>query len=123
MSEGSRRIRGADVLVLCVLLSTTGCASHTIYAKSPDGTAIAGQAFRKSQTSFFGDKGLNSHGTGYVADECRQGDLTEVSVKRNVGQTLITLLTLGTVSPATIHFKCEKISAPEPDPTATDDPF
>lgn len=106
-----------------VLLMASGCASHTIYAKSPDGTAIAGQSYRKNQVSIFGDKGLNSNGTGLVAQECREGDLTEVSVKRNVGQTLVTLFTLGMITPATIHFKCEKVGAPPPSPSDTDRPF
>ena len=115
--------RRAGLAALDFLLSMGGCASHTIYVKSPDGTGIAGQSFRTQQTSIFGDRGLNSSGTGYVAKECRNGDLTEVSVKRNVGQTIVTLLTLGIVTPSTIYFKCEKVGAPPPDSRDSKDPF
>jgi hypothetical protein len=54
-------------------------------------------------------------GPGYVTrDTCRTGDLAQVEVRRNVGQTLVTLLTLGIVSPATIYYLCEKPQPPPP---------
>ena len=96
------------------LLASSGCASHLIRSGGFEPVGSGGQAFRHSSTSFAGAAGFSTDGPGYnTADTCRNGDLAEVEVRRNVGQTLVTLLTLGIVSPVTIHYYCEK---PEPPP-------
>lgn len=92
----------------------SGCASHTIRASEFNPVGNAGQAIEHGSISIGGRAGLSSDGTGYIAAECRGGDLAEVEFRRNVGQTFVTLLTLGIVSPATIYFYCEKQEVPPP---------
>ena len=77
----------------------------------------AGQPYRHSSTSILAPTGLSSDGPGYVTrDTCRSGDLAQVELRRNFGQTLVTLLTLGIVSPATFYYLCEKPAVPPPPP-------
>lgn len=105
------------------LLLATGCASHLIRSAEAEPVGNAGQPFRHVSTSIGGAAGLSSDGAGYVTrDTCRAGDLAQVEVRRNVGQTLVTILTLGVVSPVTIYYLCEKPQPPppcdcSPDPT------
>lgn len=96
------------------LLLNGSCASHTIRASQFDPVGNAGQPLEHGTLSIAGRAGLSSDGTGYPALECRGGDLAEVEFRRNVGQTVLTLLTLGIVSPATLYFYCEKQEIPPP---------
>jgi hypothetical protein len=101
-------------LTLCSLL-TTGCASYLIRSAEAEPVGNAGQPFKHASTSIAGQAGFSTDGPGYVTqDTCRNGDLAQVEVRRNVGQTLVTLLTLGIVSPATIYYLCEKPQPPPP---------
>ncbi len=77
---------------------------------------IAGQPFRHQSTSYVGGStGFTSEGVGYVTrDTCRSADLAKVEYRRNFGQTLVTLLTLGLISPTTIYYYCEKPQPPPP---------
>nr|WP_299908418.1 hypothetical protein [Sphingomonas bacterium] len=102
-------------LCLPLLLAGSGCASHIIRSAEMEPVGIAGQPFRHNSTSIGGRAGVTTEGTGYVTTrECRTGDLAQVEVRRNVGQTLVTVLTLGIVSPATILFYCAKPHVPPP---------
>lgn len=112
-----------------ILLTTTtafalllsGCASHLVSAPRQDGGGLAGADWTASQTSVFGERGVNTDGaTGHVAEECREEGMTRVEVHRNFFQGLVTALTLGTVSPATIRYQCAKTDIPE-DPDSGDD--
>ncbi|MEM6898236.1 MAG: hypothetical protein AAF583_00485 [Pseudomonadota bacterium] len=59
--------------------------------------------------SILGAQGLNSRGaSGEIGQQCAGRPYTRVEVRRNLGQGLVTVLTLGTVNPATIHFDCAK---------------
>lgn len=117
MAAGCLHTKGKrSIFLLVAIVSLSGCASHIVFAPLPDGVGAGGQSFRRNQVSILGDRGMSSDGTGYVAKECRSAPLTEVKVKRNFGQTLATLLTLGMVTPVTIEFKCAKASAPPPAP-------
>ncbi len=99
-------------LALTTLLSS--CASHTIRASEFNPVGNAGQEIARPSTSIGGRSGFSTDGTGYPAQECRGGDLAQVEVRRDVGQTIVTLLTLGIVNPATIYFYCEKQEIPPP---------
>jgi len=104
--------RLAALALLAAMLP--GCASHLITAGRDDGVGRAGLPFTAEQLSIAGERGANSGGAaGKVATECRGEPLTRVEVRRNFGQGLITLLTLGIVSPATIRFFCAAPSIPE----------
>lgn len=103
------------ILILIAPLLSSGCASHIVRTAEPNPVGNGGEAFRHQQTSVFGRSGLSSAGTGYVTKtECRTGELDSVEVRRNFGQGVITLLTLGTVSPATILFYCTAPLIPPP---------
>jgi hypothetical protein len=108
------RVRIYPVALAAAGMALSGCASHIISSARDDGSGAAGQAYRVQDTSIAGRSGLSSHGaTGYVTrDECRNEGLTRVEVRRDLGQGLITLLTLGIVSPVTIHFYCDKPPTP-----------
>ena len=98
-----------------LVLLTSGCASYLIRSAESEPVGNAGQPFHHVSTSIGGQTGFSSDGPGYVTrDTCRTGDLAQVEVRRNVGQTLVTLLTLGIVSPATIYYLCEKPRPPPP---------
>jgi hypothetical protein len=108
---------GLAVALSCCL---SACASHVIRAAEAEPYGVAGQPFTVGQTSIGGARGLSTAGSGHVTrDECRSDNLAEVEVRRNVGQTLVTLLTLGIVSPATIRFTCAT-QRPAPPPTPDD---
>jgi curli biogenesis system outer membrane secretion channel CsgG len=97
----------------CMLLS--GCASYLVRSAEAEPVGSAGQPFRHDSTSIAGAAGLSTDGPGYVTrDTCRSANLAQVEVRRNVGQTILTILTLGIVSPATIYYLCEKPKPPPP---------
>jgi hypothetical protein len=101
-------------LALAPLL-LSGCASYLIRSAEAEPVGNAGQPYRHPSTSIAGAAGLSTDGPGYVTrDSCRSANLAQVEVRRNVGQTLVTLLTLGIVSPATIYYLCEKPKPPPP---------
>ena len=103
----------AALLLLTLLLGA--CASFLIRSAEPEGVGKAGQPFPHKTVSIAGRSGLSSDGAGYVTrEECRSGDLAQIEVRRDFGQTLVTLLTLGIVSPATIYFYCERPEIPPP---------
>lgn len=102
------------VAALCAL-ALGGCADHIIRSAESEPVGRAGQPFKHSAVSIGGRAGLSTDGTGYVTrDTCRTGDLAQVEMRRNVGQTIVTLLTLGFVSPVTIYYLCEKPEVPPP---------
>ena len=106
-------LRGS--LPVLLALSLGGCASYLIRSAEAEPVGVAGQPFRHESTSIAGAKGFSTEGAGYVTrDSCRSANLAQVEVRRNVGQTLVTLLTLGIVSPATIYYLCEKPKPPPP---------
>lgn len=105
-------------------LLLSGCASHLITAPRPDGSGIAGEPFTDSQTSVFGERGASTDGaTGHVASECGAEGMTRVEVHRDFLQGLVTVLTLGTVSPATIRYHCSKTDIPEDPDSGSDTEF
>lgn len=108
-----KRIAG-PMAALALVAPLSGCASHLITAARDDGVGRAGLPYAANQLSVAGAQGANTGGaTGKVATECRGEPLTRVEVRRNFGQGLITVLTLGIVSPATIYFFCAAPPIPE----------
>lgn len=102
-------------LALLAALLCSACASHLIRSAEAEGVGVAGQPFRHGSVSIAGRSGASSDGAGYVTREsCRTGDLAQVEMRRNVGQTLVTILTLGIVSPVTFHYYCEAPEVPPP---------
>lgn len=109
-------MRSVRSMALPAILSLfiSGCASYRIYAAEFDGVGPGGQPYSYASTSVLGDQGLSTEGTGRIAVECPNADLAAVGVRRNFGQTLVSLLTLGIVSPATVEFYCAKPPDPPP---------
>ncbi len=94
--------------LLAIGLATSGCASHLISSGLPDGGCAGGDC-AVGQTSVFGRAGISSAGaTGAIPEECGSRGFTRVEVRRNFAQGLATVLTLGAVNPATLHFSCKK---------------
>jgi hypothetical protein len=119
MNRGSA-LWAAVAVLLAMLL--TGCASHLISTNNPEGTCAAGMDCTAAQTSFAGRSGASSEGvTGHVAKECGNQGLDRVEVRRSLGQGLVTVLTLGLISPATLHYQCKKPPAPPEGPTPPDE--
>ena len=107
--------RFLSCLAACVLSLESGCASYLIRSAEAEPVGVAGQPFRHDSTSIAGATGFSTDGPGYnTRNSCRSANLAQVEVRRNVGQTLVTLLTLGIVSPATIYYLCEKPKPPPP---------
>ena len=98
-------------LIICAA-QLGGCASYRIYSPEFDGVGVGGQPYRYSSVSVFGDQGLSTEGAGQSATQCRDEDLAAVAVRRNFGQTLVTLLTIGIVQPATVEFYCGQGDGP-----------
>ena len=98
------------LLTSSLAVSLGGCSSHLITSARPDGTCLAGQPCSIGQTSIAGRQGVSTDGaSGYVTrDECGNEALRRVEVRRNFGQGLLSLVTLGIVNPATIYFTCAK---------------
>lgn len=118
--------RKSCAAALAIVALASGCASHKITSAAPDGRGVAGQPFERKSTSIGGRAGVSTDGTGYVTGaECGEDAITEVEVRRDVGQTLVTLLTLGIVSPATFYFYCDNDAPPPPCDceTGSDDEF
>ncbi len=96
----------ANLAVFGVALS--GCSSHLISSGFPDGSCAAGDC-AVGQTSVFGRAGVSSAGaTGTIPEQCGTRGFTRVEVRRSFAQGLATVLTLGAVNPATLHFSCAK---------------
>ena len=101
-----RKLILANTAILGFALA--GCSSHLISSGLPDGSCAGGDC-RVGQTSVFGRAGASSAGaTGAIPEECGDRGFTRVEVRRDFGQGLATVLTLGAVNPATLHFSCKK---------------
>ncbi len=89
-------------------VALSGCSSHLLSSGFDDGTCAAGECMR-SQVSIAGRSGISSNAaTGAIPIECGNRGFTRVEVRRTFGQGLATVLTLGLVNPATLHFACVK---------------
>ena len=108
----------AQLAVLCLLFSSAlpGCASHTLYNGIYEGSGPSGEEFSRAHTSVLGDAGLESQSSGMVARECGEEGLAKVAVRRSFGQTLLTIITLGAINPATISYQCQVGGADDPTP-------
>jgi hypothetical protein len=85
------------VLVLTLL---SGCAQHRIIVQTPNPT---GQPVTVNSTAY-------AFGTvqPITAAQCNTNLLNEVRVHQNLGQSLVSVLTLGIVNPLKIEYICAK---------------
>ena len=88
--------------LLAIGLATSGCASHLAQIEQPDYGPPGEPA---AQTSVFGRAGVSTNSASGMV-RCGKEGFGRVEVRRSLGQGLLSALTFGTVSPATIHFNC-----------------
>lgn len=87
-----------------------GCASYLVVAPEP---RYAGQPHEEGANSMLWSA-VTAPYPGVVAEPCGDGEqLAMVRVNRNFGQGLVTVLTLGLVSPVTVTYHC---ASPAPPP-------
>ena len=100
----------ARVAVLgAALAANAGCMQYLVQPPAP---SIAGSPQRVHVNSFAG--GTAQQPPYVLASECQDGEqLARVLVKRNFGQGLISWLTLGLYSPATVKYECAHRGAPD----------
>lgn len=99
------------ILIASVLafssLALTGCAEHRLVVKLPNPgpppTTVESAAI-----------GWGASQKRTVAD-CDTNIIDEVRVKQNVGQALVSVLTLGFYMPTTIEYVCGNIPSPPSD--------
>lgn len=90
-------------LLLASILVAAGCAQHRLVVARPNPT---GEPIIVNSTAFaFGAVQRRT-----VAD-CNTNLLNEVRVHQNLGQALLTVLTLGAYMPARIEYICAKVPA------------
>jgi Bor protein len=89
------------LLLLCCVSLLAGCAEHRLVVPIPnpgpqsgtvDSAAIGWGASQKRSTA-----------------DCPTNLIDEVRVKQNVGQALVSVLTLGFYMPTTIEYICAKV--------------
>jgi Bor protein len=88
------------VLISLSLLLLAGCAEHRLIVPKPN----PGMAPVQVNSAAIG---WGASQTRNVAD-CKSNVIDEVRVKQNVGQSLLSVLTLGFYMPTTIEYVCAK---------------
>lgn len=106
-SPASLRL-GHRAVLSALLLMQTGCIQYLVQPPAP---SIAGNPHSVSVNSFAGGK---IQQPPYVlAAKCIDGEqLARVQVRRDFGQGLISWLTLGLYTPATIIYECANADEP-----------
>ncbi len=106
------------MMIVAIVAIVPACSSHLIRISKYDGVG----SYEKESTSIGGKSGASTEGAGFIAKKCdsadgaANGNLAEVEVRRDFDDTLISILTLGIVTPATIYYKCTKPVIPPPPP-------
>ena len=91
------------VLLLAACLAVTGCAQHRLVVARPNPT---GEPVVADSTAY-------AFGTVQprTVAECNTNLIDEVRVHQNLGQALISVITLGIVMPTRIEYLCAKVPA------------
>jgi hypothetical protein len=92
------------VLISLCLLLLAGCAEHRLTVSEPK----PGMAPVQINSSAIGWGASQSRNTA----KCVSNRIDEVRVKQNVGQALLSVLTLGFYMPTTIEYVCSKPNPP-----------
>jgi hypothetical protein len=102
-------LRASSKLVCCTfVLGLGGCMQYLVQPPAP---SIAGNPHALSVNSYAG--GTVQQPPYVLASKCLEGEqLARVLVKRNFGQGLISWLTLGLYSPATVVYECANAGEP-----------
>src|ERR1700682_1399873 len=97
------------ILVLCLMLADAGCSTNRI--ARPDQWAPATDVQRRTVWTF----AWGAWHQDIQPNDCLGPGLAEVTVKSNLGYSLISVMTLGFAVPVTIEWRCAKKS-----PTSAD---
>ena len=92
------------ILALVLLVHATGCAT---YRASPTGAGGAVPTTEGRRTVWNFAWGLASTPAGFV-DNCHDQPLAEVTVSTNLAFQILSVATLGLVSPAVVEWRCGK---------------
>lgn len=88
-------------LIVAPLVLLTGCAQHLFTVAEPNPT---GPSYRvSSTTTLFGARESVRR-----AEHCDTNLIDKVIVHQNIGQALLTVVTLGAVFPIEIEYQCAK---------------
>lgn len=107
-------------LFTCVLLvygiSGTGCSSYRVATKAQASTDNTPHNTKKAYSLLWGLLNNPQVISTPVCDELGVNGVSEVIVKKNAGDALLTIFTLGIYSPVHVSWKCSKPCAPQPRP-------
>jgi hypothetical protein len=98
-------IRVLFPLLLSLIIFLPGCYSFKVGTHAQAG---AGGGSVKAAAYFWGLAKSPKQITTPACDSLGAYGVSEVKIKKNFGQTIMSLLTLGIYSPATIEWKCSK---------------
>lgn len=102
------RRRARTPTCAALVLGLGGCMQYLVQPPAP---SIAGSPHRVGVNSYVG--GTIQQPPYVLAGKCLEGEqLGRVLVKRNFGQGLISWLTLGLYSPATVVYECANAGEP-----------
>ena len=115
MSRFASQIAGAAFIV-ALSIGVAGCSATHIFQADPENPTIRPRG--NDPWTGWEDKNRTMFFWGLVrqdlpVDNCHLGDNTptgihEVRVKKNFGQILLTVLTLGIVDPVTYGWRCQR---------------
>lgn len=111
-------MRFAAILASCLILA--GCAEHRIVVPRPNPTGEPQLVHSAAVGLGLGQKrtvaGCRTKVNGEIVDRpdchtvtCNTNVLDEVRVKQNLGQSLVSVLTLGFYMPTTIEYVCANV--------------
>lgn len=95
-------------LLVASTCCTSGCMQYLVQAPAP---SVAGSPQTIHVNSYAG--GTVQQPPYVLADKCREGEqLARVLVRRNAGQGLISWLSFGLYTPATVIYECANANDP-----------
>jgi Bor protein len=92
------------IILLVCCISLAGCAEHRLIVKRPNPTGAPQTADSKA----FGWGAVQRR----TVAECSTNLIDEVRVKQNLGQALVSVLTLGLYMPTRIEYVCANVPSP-----------
>jgi hypothetical protein len=93
------------VILLTVVLSLSNCVAYRVQTKKQEGTEYDQ---RKVSSLFWGILQSPKQVTTPVCDSLGSPGMSEVYIRRNFGDYLLSTVTLGIYNPATLKWKCSK---------------
>lgn len=102
------RTRPVRMLLLAGLLCCSGCYSYRVATHAQPSTDKVQISHAKAYSLFWGLINKPQVITTPNCDALKINGVSEVSVKTNLGNTLLTVVTLGIYCPVRVEWKCSK---------------